>query len=73
MPDDVLMLQAWTDCLLWAVGNEDILARFRVETGNTWEPGTTPAQIQIDKATGADRAFVTAFVPWFNENVWGDV
>ncbi|MDG2571046.1 hypothetical protein P7L87_26180 [Vibrio parahaemolyticus] len=73
LPEDALMRQAWLDCLHWAVGEADILARFRVETGNNWEPGTTPEKILIDQATGAGRAFFEAFVPWLNTSVWGDV
>ena len=73
MPKDVLMQQTWMDCLHWALGEPEIVARFKEETGRNWSPATTPAEKLIDEATGAGRAFVEAFVPWFNANVWGEV
>ncbi len=73
IPRDPLHAQGFLDCLHWAVSDADVLARFRVETGNRCEPATTPEQILIDEATGAGRAFFEAFVPWFNASVWGDL
>lgn len=63
--------QAWADCLHWAIGEPEILKAFREETGNNWQPGTTPIEMMIDEAIGADRAFIEAFLSWFNENIWG--
>jgi hypothetical protein len=68
MPDDTptYMAPAWLGCIRWALGKSDILAAFRADTGNTWEPGRTPIDRMIDEATGADREFITAFVKWAN-------
>lgn len=38
IPEDPLMAIAWRDCLMWAVGQENIMRAFRSETGVTWEP-----------------------------------
>jgi hypothetical protein len=72
MPDDPLMVPAWTACLLWAVQHPEMLQEFRVATGMQWQPGRTGLERAIDEATGADDAFVEAFVRWFNANVWGE-
>lgn len=75
MPSDTppIMFQAWLDCLRWAIGEPEIVAKFRAETGTTWTPGKTPLDRMIDDAGGAERGFVEAFVKWFNVNVWGPV
>ena len=48
------------------------MAGFRAETGKTWEPGKTPIERMIDKATGSDFEFLKAFAEWHNENIWGE-
>lgn len=65
------MWPAWAGCLRWAVGEADIMAAFRAETGIRWQPGRSGIDRMIDEATGADRKFLVAFVEWFNANVWG--
>lgn len=72
-PTDPLMHGAWVGGLHHALGNPEILAAFRAETGNRWTPGRTPIETMIDEATGADRAFIMAFARWFNEHAWGEV
>lgn len=67
------MLPAWLGCIRYALGNPEIVAAFRHATGNKWEPGKTPLDRMIDEATGADRAWVEAFVRWVNVNVWGPI
>jgi hypothetical protein len=71
-PKDPLAFQTWADCLHWALGEADIKARFEIETGNKWSPPKSQAEKMIDEATEAAVAYLQAFVPWFNENVWGD-
>lgn len=66
------MMPAWLGCLSWALGNPEILAAFRAETGRKWTPGMTPLDRMIDESTGVDREFIEAFVVWVNENIWGD-
>jgi hypothetical protein len=72
MPTDPLMQIAWAGALHHALGDEKIVAAFREATGNRWQPGRG-IDAMIDKATGADRAFLVAFVDWFNANIWGDL
>lgn len=67
------MTEAWLGCIYWAIGTADIVARFREDTGNRWEPARTPMERAIDEAAGADLAFVKAFVEWVNANLWGPV
>jgi len=72
IPPDKPQAIAWVSCLRWALGNEDVLAQFRQDTGTRWVPGKGALDRMIDEATGADRAFIEAFAEWFNSNVWGE-
>jgi len=66
------LIPAWLGCLRWALGNDEIMAAFRAETGNTWTPGRSGLEVAIDRATGAEATFFRAFAKWVNENLWGD-
>lgn len=72
MPKDPIMAGAWVGSLQYALGRADVMAAFRVDTGNTWEPGKTPIDQMIDKETGMDFDFIKAFAKWHNENIWGE-
>lgn len=72
MPADPLEAAAWVGCLQYALGNDEILAAFREATGNRWTPASSGLERMIDEAVGADRAFIVAFVQWFDETVWGE-
>ena len=67
------MTPAWLGCISWAIGNEDLIAAFREDTGITWKPGHTPIDRMIDEATKCDEHFAEAFVRWVNVNVWGPI
>lgn len=71
MPTDPLMQPAWLGCLHWAIGEPEIVAAFRAETGHQWRPAGGLAGM-IDAATGADRAFLEAFARWMTVNIWGE-
>jgi len=73
MPSDTppYMFPAWLGCLSWAVSEPAIMAAFRAETGNHWQPGRSGIERMIDEATGAQEQFVIAFARWVNANVWG--
>ena len=75
MPDDTpdYMAPAWIGLIEWAIGEKEIVACYRKETGDTWEPGQTPLEQKIDAACGADRAFMKRFILWVNENLWGKI
>ena len=70
IPVDKLQAIAWVSCLRWALTNDELVARFREDTGNRWEPATGTLDRMIDEATGADRGFIEDFAAWFNNNVW---
>jgi hypothetical protein len=70
--DNAIMVMGWLGALHFAMGHEDIVAAFREDTGNRWTPPKNPLDRLIDDATGAGEAFMRAFLPWFNENVWGE-
>jgi hypothetical protein len=73
MPADTpdYMAQAWIDCLMWALGEPEIVAAFCAATGNQWTPARHPLEMMIDAATGADAEFIRAFILWANVEVWG--
>lgn len=73
MPSCPLMRDAWIGCVRWAIGEPTVLARFREETGNMWEPARDGLGAMIDTATGADVGFMSAFIDWHNANIWGDL
>ena len=65
------MTDAWVGCLRWAVGQPEIVARFREETGNKWSPGRTAIERMVEDATNASHHFMVDFVRWVNVHVWG--
>jgi hypothetical protein len=67
------MTPAWLGCINFAIGQPEIVAAFRRETGINWEPGKTGLDRMIDDAVGADWRFIEAFVYWVNVNVWGPI
>jgi len=71
VPSEPLMFQAWGDCLMWAIGNNEIIEQFRAETGNTWKPSIIPINRMIDEATGVDKKFIAEFIEWLTLNIWG--
>jgi hypothetical protein len=71
LPDHPVMAMGWMGALHWAIGQTECLETFRADTGIAWTPGRTPIDRMIDDATGADHAFIEAFIPWFHANVWG--
>ena len=68
------MAVAYFDCLRWAITFEPILKRFEDETGNHIPKSRSGIERMIDEACGFDQyeEFFRSFVPWFNDNVWGD-
>lgn len=73
MPRNPLMAIAWADGLRWAIGDPQIVANYRADTGDNWQPGTTPIDRMIDDSSGAGLAFARSFAKWFNANIWGEV
>ncbi len=67
------MIGAWLSAVHWGIGDEQILAEFRTQTGLSWKPASSPIDRMIDEATGADGHFLISFVRWFNSAVWGEV
>lgn len=75
MPADTpdYLAPAWAGCMSWAAGEPEIVAAFQRETGNKYRPPTTGLEAAIDKAAGADRAFIEAFIRWANLRIWGPI
>lgn len=69
----VYMTDAWLGCIHFALGEPDIVAAFRHDTGMNWTPGRTGLDRMIDEATGIDREFIIAFIRWANVNVLGPI
>lgn len=65
------MLPAWLGCVSYAANEPQIMDAFIAETGNRWRPGSNKLERMIDSASGADVAFIRAFVLWVNVNLWG--
>lgn len=75
LPDDTpeYMMPAWISCMSWALTNDEIMAAFREDSGNQWQPGRSSLDKMIDDATGAGKKFITEFVRWANIHVWGPI
>ena len=69
------MWPAYFSCLMWAATHEDIQKHFTAETGVKFSPPRCGLDAMIDQATGNNpgETFLRAFVPWFNQNVWGPI
>jgi len=65
------MTDAWIGCIQFAIGQPEIVEQFRRDTGLRWTLARNGFEQAIDTATGADRAFIEAFIKWANVNVWG--
>jgi hypothetical protein len=72
MPTNPLEAAAWCGCLSWAIGKPEVIAAYRAETGDNWEPGNSGIERIIDTATGRDVAFLRSFAEWMTKNVWGE-
>lgn len=74
-PDDTpeFMYPAYFGCLRWAVGFDPVLKLFTADTGINLPKDRTPIEAAVDRACGfnPNEEFMRAFVPWFNEQVWG--
>ena len=44
---------------------------FEKDTGLRYSAPRSGLEAMIDEATGLTEEIVKAFIPWFNENVWG--
>ena len=77
VPEDIrgcdLMVIAWRDCLMWAIGHSETLQRFTAQTGRPLDLGSRGINALIDQSTGYTAAEVRRFIDWFNTNVWGNV
>ena len=69
-----LMLDAWLGLLYFAIGEREVRARFKCETGYDLDSLAMVAGIDrlVDQATGRDREIIVAFCDWVTVNMWGD-
>lgn len=66
------LIPAWLSFLHYAIGNPEIVAQFREDTGNRWQPGRGGMDRLIDGVSGVEAEFFRSFATWVNENLWGD-
>ncbi len=72
-PENTMMLGAWLGAIHWGISDTHMLAAFKADTGLSYHPPKSAIERMIDESTGADGAFLIAFVRWFNEHHWGAV
>lgn len=68
---DWLMQLAWIGGLRFALEDDGMVTEYRQHSGDQWQPALTPIDQMVDEATGRDWVFLSSFIKWFNENVWG--
>lgn len=68
-----LMLDAWIGCVMWASGQELIVAEFCKETGfnANFFIHRSALDAAIDKATGFEREIMVRFCDFVTERLWG--
>lgn len=68
------MLDAWVGLLHFAIGEREVRAQFKAETGHDLDAfiGRSALDVLIDQATGHDREAFVAFCDWVTVNMWGD-
>lgn len=69
--NDPLMYPAFIGCLHWALGEDEIMERYREETGDRFTIGRSGIEQMIDGATGADIAFFQRFSDWVEREIFG--
>jgi hypothetical protein len=70
-----IMVQAWCDCLAWALLQPEIMKQFESCTGKKFIIATTLLEKAIDEAAGIPEHNIETmhkFVDWFNKYIWGD-
>lgn len=69
------MAPAYFGCLRWALQFDPILESFKEVTGKNIPASRSPIEKLVDEACGINHGeeFIKAFVPWFNEQVWGSL
>lgn len=68
-----LMTDAWAGCMMWAIGNTEIRAKFAEETKLSIDDIVNQRGFAklIDEATGYKREVLIRFLDWATERVWG--
>lgn len=68
-----LMEDAWAGCMMWAIGEPEVRAKFTEATGLSIEDLVNQRGFAklIDEATGYKRDVLLRFLDWATENVWG--
>ena len=67
------MAGIWAACLMWAVTEDAIVARFEADTGKKLPPpARNGLERMIDEATGVNRDIAVAFADWVTKEIWGE-
>lgn len=69
-----LMQDAFFDFVLWAVGQTDMLAQFKKDSGYELESLIPKNGLErmIDEATGRTKDIIGKFIDWLIVNHWGE-
>jgi hypothetical protein len=72
MTKDEFTQIAWRDFILWAGSTPEMIEAYERATGcKMLAPARNALEAMIDKATGAQKESVEAFVLWVTINHWG--
>lgn len=71
-PRNEIMQVLWVGALQFSISHKPTMQAFSEETGLHYTAPRNGLDRMIDEATGADSAFLLAFIRWFNVNVWGE-
>jgi hypothetical protein len=73
--NEPIMIQAWGDCLFWAMKEDEFIGQFAQSDEEKALPPIATSNIgkMIDASSGVDAARAMAFVDWFNRNIWSDM
>lgn len=69
--NDPLMYGFFINCVRWALGSEMVLAEYRKQTGDKFQPAKNHIERMIDQATGNELAFMQRFSDWVEINLFG--
>lgn len=70
-----MMMQAWGDFVIWAIGNISIRNKYFEETGNDLDEliGLDCSIQSIDQLSYYHRNIIIKFLDWSTEQFWGTI
>ena len=70
---DTLHAPPFFALVAYAIGELEIVARFKTDTGHDLNQltGRSPIERMVDTACGLDKSMMAAFCDWVATNMWG--